>query len=37
MNQEVQTQDEPEEVRIRCIGRLILRFFWFMNGELRSA
>jgi hypothetical protein len=26
MNQEVQTQDEPEEVHIRCIGRSIPRF-----------
>jgi hypothetical protein len=26
MNQEVRTQDEPEEVRIRCIGRSISRF-----------
>jgi hypothetical protein len=26
MNQEVWTQDEPEEVRIRCIGRSIPRF-----------
>jgi hypothetical protein len=26
MNHEVQTQDEPEEVRIRCIGQSIPRF-----------
>jgi hypothetical protein len=26
MNQEVRTQDEPEEVRIRCIGQSIPRF-----------
>jgi hypothetical protein len=26
MNQEVRTQDEPEEVHIRCIGRSISRF-----------
>jgi hypothetical protein len=26
MNQEVQTQDEPKEVRIRCISRSIPRF-----------
>jgi hypothetical protein len=26
MNQEVQTQDEPEEVRIQCIDRSIPRF-----------
>jgi hypothetical protein len=26
VNQEVQTQDEPEEMRIRCIDRSIRRF-----------
>jgi hypothetical protein len=39
MNQEVRTQDEPEEVRIRCISRSIPRFLIYERGieiELKS-